>query len=131
MKNLSFLFLLIVLSLGVVSCGNKDKDSKAGLSSDPYRIQTTVGYIDFAVQNGRLFQVGNTSYQIVDQNNAMAQAYNTAQNNGIIVQNISRYKATISGYFSNGQVVNQQQGSPNQQLPQGPSVTVNSAVFAR
>lgn len=138
MKNLSFLFLVVALALGTVACGNKDKGSSGGLSSDPLRVQTTRGIVDLAIQGGIYFQVGAISYKILDPNSAMHNAFNAAQSSGVIVPTISRYNVTISGFFNNGQVVvNQQQQQlpgqyPGQQLPQGQaSVSVSTAVWAR
>jgi hypothetical protein len=115
MKNLSFLFLVSALALGVVACGNKDKDggSSNRFSSDPYKVTTVNGYLD---TNQPIALVGNTTYSI-SQNSyqIMAQAFQVAQQQGIqpvMVNGSQKFKARITGSLQTGY---QQQGGYQQQ----------------
>ena len=127
MKNLGFLFLVAVLSLGVVSCGNKDKGSSSTnrFSSDPYRASTVEGYLDasqpFAYVGNDTYTISQNSFQ------AIGQAFQQAQQQGIQPVN-GRFKARITGSV---QATNQQQQYPqNPQYPQqtGNVLNVTSAV---
>lgn len=120
MRNLSFLLFITVLALGVVSCGNKDKDSSATtrLSSDPYRPSTVEGYLD-VVQPTAL--IANVTYQI-SQNSfpVMNQAWSTAQQQGVqpvMINGSQKFKARITGSIQTA-TQQTQPNQPNQQYPQ-------------
>lgn len=116
------------------SCGNKDESSGSSLASDPYKLQSAKGTVDFNNQQGQYFQKDGVQYKIMDTSGAMGRAYSLAQQNGVFIQTQSVYKVTIQGYFSKGQQpVQQQPGSAGYNgMPMGtPYVNVSSAVFSR
>lgn len=125
MKNLSFLVIVAALALGVVACGNKDKNSGSSnqiFSSDPYKVSTVRGYV---VPQGRLFIVGVTTYNISPQSDTeMQRAFSLVQgvqpklipNNGQ-----SGFLADLTGSV----VSNGIQGSIPQQTQQGYGSTIN------
>lgn len=131
MKNFSFLFLVVVLALGVVACGNKNSSSgpSASFSSDPYKVSTVNGYLDI---NQPVVQVGNITYQ-VSQNSysVMNQAFSLARQQGIqptMVNGSQKFKARITGSLA-GQTGYQQY--PQQQQGMGNTLNVTQAVIYR
>lgn len=111
MKNLSFLFLVTVLALGIVTaCGKKDDGggSASRFSSDPYRVSTLEGYLDtmqpYAYVGNVTYTISQNSYPI------MAQAFNQAQQQNIQPVN-GRFKARITGSVQATNQQYQQQGS--------------------
>jgi hypothetical protein len=131
MKNFSFLFLVVVLALGVVACGNKNSSSgpSSSFSSDPYKVSTVNGYLDI---NQPVVQVGNITYQ-VSQNSysVMNQAFSLARQQGIqptMVNGSQKFKARITGSLAS-QTGYQQY--PQQQQGMGNTLNITQAVIYR
>ncbi|MBA2405043.1 MAG: hypothetical protein H0V66_09760 [Bdellovibrionales bacterium] len=134
MKNLSFLLVVTTLALGVVSCGNKDKDSaSSGRFTQAYSTQnalinTQSGAVEIG---GTVYQVSQQSYQI------MSQAFQQAQQQQIqpvLMNGVYKFKAKITGSLApvGGYQAGYQQ--PNQQYPNqgvGNQLNVTQALIYR
>lgn len=148
MKNLSFLIVVVALSLGMVACGNKDKggSSSKSFSSDPYKASTVRGYV---VPQGRLFVVIASNSAIVysispNADMEMQRAFTAAP--GVMPRAIpvpaqmanSGQQIPTSGYLADltGSVVGQQVGiqsgyNPQAQQGTGGMINVTRAVIHR